>query len=287
MKLLTVVVAYFPDLSEITENIKSYIAQSDKLIIWDNTPNQNPISFEPLKNIYGDKILIMSTGKNEGIGYALNRAAEWGLKNGYDLLMTMDQDSNFEEGSLTFFLQKIEQAKIENTFMFVPMVRQISGGTKTFNEDFRIIEKCMTSGAIHLLAVFTKIGFFREDLFIEGVDYEMCWRSKLYDLKILQVNNVWLKHVVGNRKEHILFGLKFHSFNYAPIRLYYSARNLTWLWLKYKKHKYYFKTYFYNWILKRSAAIILFEKDKIKKLYAINLGLLHGIIGKLGKRELY
>ncbi|GHT54332.1 glycosyl transferase [Bacteroidia bacterium] len=281
MKTVGVVVAYFPDLEELSFNIASYITELDALIIWDNTPEQAPVFFQPLTEKYGEKIQVQSTGKNEGIGYALNRAAEWGINNHYDYLLTMDQDSHFVEGSLAHYLKMIQKANRSDVVMYAPMVCLISGDDPAFDGEFREQKLAITSGSIMPLSVFEKIGFFQEELFIEGVDYEMCWRAQKHDLTVLKVNHVYLNHTVGNRKEFKFLGLKLHTYNYPPVRLYYSVRNLIYLYKKYKD-KAVMIDYFYNNMFKRSIAILLLETNKRQKLCAMLLGFVHGMKGKLG-----
>jgi rhamnosyltransferase len=282
MKVVGVVVAYFPDLKELTFNISSYVNELDKLIIWDNTPNQAEDYFAPvIEEKYKDKIRIMTTGKNEGIGYALNQAAQWGINNHFDYLLTMDQDSNFAEGSLLHYLRIIQKTGRRDVVMYTSMLRLVSGDSPPFEGEFLEQKLGITSGSIMPLSVFEELGFFQEELFIEGVDLEMCWRAKKHQLKVLQVNHVYLNHAVGDRKEFNFLGEKLHTYNYSPIRVYYSIRNHIYLYKKYKDHAF-FIHYFYNNVFKRAIAILLLESDRRKKLYALFLGAAHGLEGKLG-----
>jgi rhamnosyltransferase len=285
MKTLGVIIAYFPDWKELRFNISTYIAELEKLIIWDNTPGQTANCFKSIEDRYPGKIQVMGTGKNEGIGFALNQAAQWGINRQYDYLLSMDQDSSFAEESLAHYLRMIQKAKHADVVMYTPMLRLVSGDSPAFEEDFREQKFAITSGAIMPLSVFSKTGFFQEELFIEGVDLEMCWRAQKYNLKVLQVNNVYLNHVVGNRKEFNLPGKKLHTYNYAPIRVYYSLRNHTYLYKKYKDHAF-ARHFFYNNFFKKGIAILLLESDKRRKLYAMFLGILHGLKDRLGAYSL-
>lgn len=278
MKILGVVVAYFPQIDELTLNVSTYIENLDKLIVWDNTPNQPPVFFESLQALYPDKLLILGSGRNEGIGLALNRAAEWGLKNNYDFLLTMDQDSSFDEGHFAQYLVQIRDNDHSNVLWYAAMTHLPSGDSPVFEGDFQELKLCITSGSLVPLPVFERIGFFREDFFIEGVDYEMCFRSKSYGLKILQVNRVFLNHSVGDRREHKLFGKKVHTFNYSPIRVYYSLRNHTYLHKLYGD-KAFIRYFYYNWFFKRGIAILLYESEKRKKWAAMLRGIYDGIKG--------
>jgi rhamnosyltransferase len=281
MKTLGVVVAYFPDLEKLDFNISTYVTELEQLIIWDNTPNPIADKFKFIEDRYPGKIQLMTTGKNEGIALALNQAAKWGISNGYDYLLTMDQDSDFTEGSMAHYLKMIQGVKHTDVLMYMPLYRFNSGDAPVFEDDFRDVELNTTSGSIITLSIFSKIGFFQEELFIDAVDTEISWRAKKHHLKILQVNNVCLNHVLGDRKEFNFCGIKLHTYNYIPMRLYYGLRNYTYLYKKYKDHAF-ARYYFYNWVFKRGIAILLLETDKRKKLYAMFLGILHGLRGRLG-----
>ena len=93
LKLGAVVISYDYSDEQLFENVKRYIDDVDLMIIWDNTPQER----KKLRNEFWinqkTKTLIQTTGKNEGIGYALNRAVECAKQYECTHLLTMDQDS--------------------------------------------------------------------------------------------------------------------------------------------------------------------------------------------------
>jgi rhamnosyltransferase len=285
MKNLGVVVAYFPNLKELTFNISSYINGLNALIIWDNTPDQENDFFQSIIQVYGEKIQVMSTGKNEGIGYALNKAAQWGINNHYDYLLTMDQDSHFADDNFVYYLKMIEKAKYSDVAVYTPLVCTQSEKPSAFEGDFLELKACLTSGSIMPLTVFDKIGFFNEAFFIDAIDHEICSRARSHAFKILRVNNVYLNHILGEEQEYHLLGKKLYSYNYPPMRIYYSLRNYIYIYKKYKE-KELIQYILYNQMLKRGIAILLLQPDKRKKLYAMFLGIRHGLKGKSGIYQL-
>ena len=90
MKICGVVVWYNPDK---VSNIKSYLNHLDKLYIVDNSNNNN---FELTKNL--GEITYIPLLCNKGIAYALNVGLKKALDEKYDFILTMDQDSEYEEG---------------------------------------------------------------------------------------------------------------------------------------------------------------------------------------------
>ena len=104
MKLAGAVILYNPP-ENIIENILTYINDIEKLYIFDNSHQK--------KIIIPDKILNKSeyfhSGNNEGIARRLNQAMANAKKDGYDYLLTMDQDSSFKKGELEIYKQLINE----------------------------------------------------------------------------------------------------------------------------------------------------------------------------------
>jgi len=73
-KLLGVLTLYKPDVRQVTNNIKKYIAHLDTLILWDNSPSDECVqnSLLPELTDYQDNILWKSTGENRYIAPAIN-----------------------------------------------------------------------------------------------------------------------------------------------------------------------------------------------------------------------
>jgi GT2 family glycosyltransferase len=89
-KLAVVMPIFYPNPINTLENIKQFICDIDKLIIWDNTASEEKEKYAINLAQYADKIIYLTTGKNEGTAYAYNRAAEWVIMNNYNYLILMD-----------------------------------------------------------------------------------------------------------------------------------------------------------------------------------------------------
>ena len=92
MRLLGIVITYYPNVEETKRNIMTYIEYVDKLIIWENTPLDDRSEFKISMPEYENKILYMGEQENMFIEYPLNCAIKFGQENGFTLLLTMDQD---------------------------------------------------------------------------------------------------------------------------------------------------------------------------------------------------
>ncbi len=93
-----IITLYNPPASYL-DNINTYINYLDILYLVDNTPIINHKDHDSLLRRFPE-IEILSFGKNIGIAAALNLGIKEGLKNNYSWLLTMDQDSSFDEGEI-------------------------------------------------------------------------------------------------------------------------------------------------------------------------------------------
>jgi GT2 family glycosyltransferase len=59
----------------------------------------------------------------------------------------------------------------------------------------------ITSGNLLKVSAFERIGGFREDLFIDSVDFDFCLRLKKSGYRIMRCNQAILYHSLGERKE--------------------------------------------------------------------------------------
>ena len=93
MKLAGVVVLYNPD-QKVIQNITSYINEVDVLYLVDNSSKDNSLLFTHEKAKY------IPLHGNTGIAHALKVGATKAIDNGFHYLLTMDQDSMFEQNAL-------------------------------------------------------------------------------------------------------------------------------------------------------------------------------------------
>ena len=230
MAIAGVVILYHPE-QEVIRNIQSYLPFVDKLYVADNT--EKTISNVASQLRSHDKIQILYDSNNEGIAKRLNEASRLAIAEGYNWLLTMDQDSMFEDGELEnyllcagSFLYKDRTAMFGVEYEQRPSTKECEG-----KEAVQVI----TSGSILNLNLFSEIGDFDEALFIDEVDLEYCYRSIVKGYKIIQFSNIFMVHHLGKVSHHKSFKnlaitpRVLHS----PIRLYYMVRNYLYVAKKY------------------------------------------------------
>ena len=174
MRLLGVVTTYYPNRTEFIRNIKSYYSDLDYLIIWDNTPVDDSFLNDCLKEIQSTQIEIRTTGRNEFLAYPFNQCIEWAISHNFTHLLTMDQDSYFENNQFLLFKNNILKFNDEKVKVFTTEKKENHKKYKETSKEPIEIENAITSGTVYDLNIFCKIGGFREDFLIYMVDIEFC-----------------------------------------------------------------------------------------------------------------
>ena len=277
MKLLGVLSTYYPDLIDLERNIISYLDGLDYLIIWENTPKEKSNIDQIIKIINSSKLEIRSTGKNEFLAKPFNTCVKWAEENGFTHVLTMDQDSYFEKDKFLKFLEFVEENTDEKIAIFAPIINSDENKKGKMVE----CESVITSGSIHTISIFKAVGYYREDLMIHMGDVDFCLKVRRLGAKIVCFPEIVLKHQLGYACTG-KFGFKINP--YTAASTYYIVRNNLILWKDYpdnfsRETRYYFIKYK---IVYRTLKLI-FEPDTVKKLKAVLLGIMHGIIGKTGE----
>lgn len=280
MNICGVVILYNPNIKELRKNISYFIDEIQHLIIWDNTPGSN-LKDKLNAEFISKQITFLSTGKNEGIAYALNQSFNWAIKNRYDHILTMDQDSKWE--NFKKFRTSIESLTGDsNIAIYAPMIKSNNTILRCNRREFVI-----TSGSIYNLKVYSKLGLFRESFFIDEVDNEYCIRANINGYRIKIINDCYLIQQFGETTKRNF--LDKYTANYSPMRTYHQIRNRIWVWKEYHQslsYRYILRTILYQ-IIRRSFIIMFNEDSKFSKFKSIYSGIKDGIIKNGGKIEQY
>jgi rhamnosyltransferase len=234
MKTAAVVILYHPTIDAIS-NIKTYYDRVDKIFVYDNTETGCSIKDELLKL---SRVDLFENFKNEGIPKNLNDACRLALQQGYEWILTMDQDSNFSAEIIQSYFECFNKYPgKENVAMFginrsreKKVITNACTATK--------VQELITSGSVINLSCFKKIGEFDEALFIDLVDSEFCARAKIKGYEIIQFSNIYLVHQLGKLVNTAsiksLFLIKKKKEVHSALRCYYMYRNMLYLIEKYK-----------------------------------------------------
>lgn len=280
MKIYGVVVLYNPDYT-ILDNIKSYIDGIEKLYVVDNSETKNHELINKIV-IISEKCIYIDNNGNQGIAHALNVGAKLAIENGADWLLTMDQDSKFEDGGLRNMINYIQRPNILEITGIISPIHLTNGKNHIIKESVSEVITVMTSGNLLNLKAFQQIGEFKENYFIDYVDHEYCLRLNKNKYKILVMNNIILHHSLGNISVHKIFGYNIKCTNHSYLRRYYIMRNRLDVIFSYINEYPKFCLNEIKSIIIGILKIVLFEQNKVLKFKYMFYGFRDFMSNKFG-----
>jgi rhamnosyltransferase len=287
-KVCAVLVSYNPDLKELESNLLLIINQVEKLFVVDNS--ERPLNIGEITKI-SSKIEWISIGENKGIGAAQNLGIQSALNENFDAILILDQDStppeNMVEDLVNGIVDLKEQGK--NPACIGPEVYNKNSKeaytpllNKGVSFDSVYIEKdsMISSGTLIPSDALREIGLMEEELFIDLVDFEWCWRAQQRGYKCYVTKNVRMGHMVG-QKNITLMGV-YTLLVPSPIRHYYQFRNSILL-----MKRSYVPTYWkFRTVVERIIDVVaypFFISPRSNRFRYIIKGLMDGVSGKRGK----
>ncbi len=268
--LLAVVVTYFPEKELLSKNINAFIDYVDKVLIWENTHADRRKEY---RFICHEKAEYCGDGINS-ISHALNYAWQYAQKNGYDHILTMDQDSCF--GNFPHYLKQTICNENAPEGIYTPPIREMN---IVAAKDFEEIQRPITSGMLIPVKLINRIGGWNEEFKIDSVDDEFCLHAHSLGIKIFIVKDIVMQHRLGEPVMRTLWGHKIILRNYPPSRLYGIYKNNILLIRKYPQFTY-IREDFKGW-LKNIVWILLFESNKTGKFISILRGCFAGLTKRL------
>jgi rhamnosyltransferase len=279
-----VVISYFPkgDLLSYVQRVQFQVA---KIVIIDNGSLGEAAN--SLSNIECQtEIYVIRNSNNVGVAAALNQGAQWAINMGYEWILALDQDTmvadGFVAGLVTAYQQfpcKGKLAIIASNFKDLDIKFELLplGGNDPVS--WTAVDMAITSGSLFSLSAFSAIGRFREELFIDSVDFEYCLRASSKGYKIIVARNALTEHSIGAGTLHKLPFKKnlLITTNHSPVRRYYMMRNQLVLAREYLWTQPGPTACMLYGYLKAFVTMVLFEKQIARKLKFVALGLWDGL----------
>jgi rhamnosyltransferase len=210
-----VIVSFHPD-EDFGERLTKLRRQFAAVYWVDNTPGA-AVGSKHLSDLDVDYI---SQGVNSGLGTALNMGCTAALKNGFEWVVTFDQDSDI---SADFLGQQLAAWQESDSAAFM-LGCNYSAGDKVDEPRFKVgdyvvvCKTVITSGCLMCLPVWDDLGKFRDDYFIDGIDHEICLRGRSRGLVVSRHGRVLMKHRIGERSANY----RILPYLHTPVRKYYK-----------------------------------------------------------------
>jgi len=224
--LCIIVVFYKPDTT--AKDRFERIGKKFNVVVIDNTP-LNEIDYSSPQNVD-----YISLGNNCGIAYAQNVGIKSAIERGAEYVIFFDQDSVVDELSFSQmvddFLQLEQQDPNVGAMGLVPLnIAENSlykTGVSFLDQKSKRVDSLISSSTLVPLRVLKAVGGMWDDLFIDYVDFEWCWRLNHSGYSLYLSNSQPLPHTVGICSYSFL---GIHFIVSAPFRYYYRYRNALWL----------------------------------------------------------
>ncbi len=227
---------------------------------------------------------------NSGIAAALNTGVSISRREGYHWVLTLDDDSVVEQDMVknlieTWNLVAGKGGKPVAIMGIARSGRQASRFSSCPAKRRLFVEKrgIITSGSLMPLDVYYVVGPFREEFFIDSIDYDYCMRARTRGFRVIEACRCGMIHPIGNCIKLRIGHLTFKSTNHTPIRRYYTFRNSTVLAREHFINDPLYALAVLVFHLRTIVLILMLENDRFKKINMIFRGLLDGWQKRLGK----
>lgn len=290
--ICAVVVCFKPNKDLLYSALNSLTDQVDYIYLFVNTDGEGfHLDFYEYKNIE-----IHVCNENIGIASAQNKIINKAYNDGFIYVLLSDQDTLYPEHYVSNLLDKIEPTSrriLGVTPAWISLNSSLQArkaGVTILTDELKIdkyygdqsvpIIHAISSGMILKIELLLKLGAMNEELFIDWVDNDMCWRAYLNNYIILGVPRVLIEHKLGDEKVSIL-GRPFTK--RSVLRDYYIIRNSLYLALfQYRNVRFAFR-YLLKKVIHHIVFSFLSSDNKIKSIKYIFLAVFHGLSKRLGK----
>lgn len=270
--------------------------QVEEVIIVDNGSDSETLTvLGDVEKNYSD-VRIFYNGQNMGIAAALNIGVRYAAGKKHKYVLLLDHDSEATPGTVDKLLEVyrllgekgIGDIAIAAANTFDKNAQRYIMRQSFFDGDSKIaeVENALSAGSLVNIDAFEKMGLFNEVLFAYYVDDDFCLRCRCKKWKIFVCRDALLLHEEGRKEIRKFLGREFIFRNYDVYAYYYISRNGVYML------KSFFKFHRYGRclrVLERQCSeivkVLLFEKNKWRKICFILRGILDGIRNQYGRLE--
>jgi rhamnosyltransferase len=227
--VFSVLVLYNASQSEADLAVQKSVELGTKVVVCNN-------STDDIKVNNTGVLKTFNFGDNLGIAKAQSIGMHWAFNKGADFVLQMDQDSEPEFDLLNKLMSCYAQLTANGYNVGLVgaqdfdkdtkevSLAKINKGKAILEPEYISVSSVISSGSLIPKKAYKSIGGMDDDLFIDAVDFEFCWRLKSAGYLVVKNNQALLSHKLGDGKQTILGFMNVTVC--SPIRHYYQFRNI-------------------------------------------------------------
>lgn len=211
-KILSVFVCYYPDINALKRCINVVKCKSDVLLF----VNDN------MKYDFDQKYYYFSK-ENVGTAGAYNYAIKLCVEKKYDYLWLWDQDSFINYSDCKLYIDEaITVLSSDKSIAGVGFKDKNNIPVGVYSNNYRFVKYLKSSGTLYRVSDLVECGLFDEILFLDYVDWDMCYKIKNNNKYLIESDLIALdKHNLGAVYDTV-FGKKNAP---SPFRLGVQRKN--------------------------------------------------------------
>ena len=289
MKIYSLIITYYPDMSLLCRVISSLEKQVEGICIIDN----GGLNESALPMVICE-LFVKHLENNQGLAKATNIGFDFLSTKLVDYVLLSDQDTIYPADYVKSFVDYVNLNGTNSVAAFCPFFYDANSSEyksvyvqrKGFVKRISarpypiVVFQAIASGFIIDIKKFYEIGGMNEDLFIDYVDFEWCWRVNKVGYKIICLPVLKIVHHLGSGVINFISKkISIHS----SLRYYYITRNTFYLSLytPYLSKRMRWQLFFKACVYPFGYTILC--KPHLKIFRYTFLGVIHGLFGKLGK----
>ena len=281
--ICAIIVTYHPT-AQMEHLLQTIALQVGRIVIVDNFSSPAEVAYLSTLCLAYDSHLIeneanlgIARAMNIGVRYAVEKLqAEW--------VVFFDQDTHPYATQMESLLQILREhpqpeslGVVGSNYVKLPAGALANQPTDTRVEPWMPQPYAITSGALISLRSFAATGGFRDEFFIDCVDFDYSFKARCAGYATVITRAPVMAHTVGAPVSRSLGRWRLVSSNHRAERRYYRVRNVTVLTKEYGlSHP--------RWILPRFRSTLWsilvmcwVEKDRPRKLRYVARGLFDGL----------
>ena len=286
-----ILVSYEPEPQTLRDTFASLLCQVDHLFLVDNGSSDDPAALLTVTD--EERLTIIRLDENLGIAAAQNAGIASAKALGAEFVVLSDQDTVYPPGAISRLLDVFE--RWPQAAAVVPLFNDVNksasdgfilenslffSSTRVTRGEHSLLQ-AIASGKLIRLSTLEEVGAMDEDLFIDWVDLEWCWRARHKGYQVIGSCDVEVTHALGDASRSI--GYREVNLR-SPLRHYYITRNAFSLALRTPYLRGLMRCILFVRSLRYPLAFPILSQPRWRNFFAVIAGVTDALLfGRLGK----